>query len=233
LLYHETVGPVILPRGEICIKDRGKNSGDGRTTPQNVGDHKIVEFTAAYKVYGEGKLSKYLKDNHADHTGDDNWTAGKDSRVFDEVIRQFHLLDVKDIEFEKTDTVYGVEYLSCKPVKIELYGKEYYMPYVNSAKIIASLSDKMRERDPILDLARINAAMILCRWTEDYPLLVKLRDEYLEIYPDHKMDAVNFSPQQILELYLGRLEAARFSDERFNELFSFISEEFSVTRTHD
>lgn len=227
LLYHETIGPVILPRGELCEKERGKNSGDGRTTPQNVGDHKIIEFTAARKVYGKHKFEKYLKENHGEHTGDDNWTSGENFDVFDEVIEQFKKLGVNDIEYEKTDSIYNVEYLSSRPIKVEIYGKAYYMPQVNSSKIIASLASKMRERNPILDLARINAALILCKWTEDYPLLENVRKEYLEIYPSHKDDSVNFTNQQILELYLGRLESLPISDFCFDGLFSEIQEEFS------
>jgi hypothetical protein len=225
LLYHETVGPVILPRGEILQKRRGKNSGDGRTTPQNVGCHKIIEFTAARKIYGENGFHKYLKENDAEHTGDDNWTSGNDYRVFDEVVRQFKLLDI-EVETEKVGDLQQVEYLSCKPVRVRVYEKEMWMPCVNSAKVVASLSSKMRERDPVLDLARINAAIVLCRWTEDHQMLVQVREKYLAMYPDHAADAVNFTDQQCLELYFGRLEANQFSDTGFDVLFSRIIEEF-------
>jgi len=67
---------IVLPRGEIVIKDDGQNSGNGRTSPGNTGCHKLGEFNAAIK-YGYKTYRQYVKENYSDHTGDDEMFKGK------------------------------------------------------------------------------------------------------------------------------------------------------------
>jgi hypothetical protein len=203
LLESETFGPVILPHGEICHKDRGKNSGDGRTTGQNVGCHKIMAFTAGGRLYDE--LDDYLAANLDDETGDDKIWAGDVESDFEEQVKVLKEYGY-ELDVHHCESFYDLEYLSTKPIKITHFGNEYIVPQVNSQKVIAALCDKLEKRDKDTDYMRLVSAKILCYWTKDYPIVKAVEQKFLQLNPDMIRSRLNKTDDFILEMYIGHFE---------------------------
>jgi len=121
LIEDETMGPVILPCGEVCVKGRGKNSGDGRTTACNTAVHQIVGFTAGHQIYDS--LDTYLEKVEDDRTGDDLYYGGEDYDCFDEENRLLLTLGWES-ECEKFENMEDADYLSTSPLLVELRSGE-------------------------------------------------------------------------------------------------------------
>lgn len=217
LLKDETLGPVMLPEGELFIKERGKNSGDGRTTAQNCGGHKFYEFETAAKLYGT-RAREYSNFTEDWKMGDDQCGSSDDKEYFP---AQMETLRSYGYEVEGRECTFDeLEFLSTSPKRIILNdGTKLWVPCVNSAKIVASLADKKHIEDSEIDFSRLTSARILCFFTEDYSKLEKVNTLFLQDYPQFTRHAMNKSYQEILNMFVGRFEQA----EGVSRGFSFSS----------
>jgi len=146
----EAYGPVMLPQGELTVKNRGTNSGTNRTTPKNCDVHQNFVFQGAIDYYGSYSFEayeKYLRENCDDIIGDDEMTAAMSDGPW---LRTNALMQEAGWEIDShiVQSAYDLEYVSCKPalVETERYGKRI-VPIVNSAKVIAALGMKSKPNE--------------------------------------------------------------------------------------
>jgi len=221
LNQEEARGPVVMPRGEIMFKGRGTDSGTNRTTPKNVDVHDNFLFQGAIDVmgsYSRATYDKFRKNYVVHHTGDDEKFAGVDGKPY------FRMLEIMksvgwEIDGKECSTPWEMEYLSCKPAEVEVrfLGKRI-VPVVNSAKVIASLCDKMKVTETLEEkLMRICAARLLCCWTADSPYLEEVNRLFLKDNPQFLKHTLNKSIEELRFMYFGSLES--LSDEMVDLIF--------------
>lgn len=212
LCEDSTIGPVILPRGEMYFKDRGENSGDSRTGPGNVDRYKIVEFGAGSKFYDS--LEEYHAAGYfATHTGDDKLDKGPDQRVSLECSRIWKAHGA-DIEEHFASRLEDCDYLSTMPVKIRLYNGDWWVPKFNTAKIVAGLACKLGERTPDNDIQRLAAARLLSEFSQDKKGVKHVISLYLAENPTAVGHPAWKNDEECISSYIGSLQSsfAHFSD---------------------
>jgi len=196
---------VMLPAGEIYYTKRGEKSGADRTSAANTADYKIIEFAGASDHFDT--LSDYIAAGYKnDHTGDDNIGVGPDSLVNDSILEIWRTLGVTP-EGKQVQSITECDYLSSTPVLVEFdSGLEMWMPKVNTAKVFAGLSFKMRRRDPESDLARLMSTRLLSQWSDDLPLAKKLLDDFLKENPNMRRHPMLKSDYECICSYIGKFE---------------------------
>jgi len=210
LSIDEARGPVVMPRGEVMMKDRGTNSGSNRTTPKNVDVHENFNMQGGIQVFGSysrKSYDKFRKRYQWDHLGDDVINAGPDGKPSDATV-QIMKESGWEIDRQIVSSPWELEYMSCKPLQVEQkhFGTRI-VPMVNSSKVIASLIDKMKAHETKEEkLMRLTSALLLCAWTEDAECILHVRERLLTLYPDLRHHRLNKSLEELRSMYFGELE---------------------------
>jgi len=184
---------VKLPNGEIVFTQYGQKSGDGRTGSRNTNVHKMYTFMAAI-LFEYVSRKQFVSENRTDHTGDDDITNG--------LVEYFNFLckflrDTLHYEVdsqivyggfidygEKIDADKAVHYLSTIPIRYEYLHKKWWVPYMDPAKILASLAFKSKSDRGMDILQRLLAARVLLRYTEANDMLKDIIERYVLRFKD-------------------------------------------------
>lgn len=177
-----------MPHGEVIKKRGGQPSGCGQTGKRNTGGHKLITYMGAimsgeFKSYYDYKLK-----NTTDHTGDDALNITSPG-IRDGIINVLHRLDYPvdlctvDYQVQTHDSVLNgtfnpdkaPHYLSTIPIMFN----GFYVPYVDPAKILASLCFKSKNGSLIDQMQRLLAARLLLRYTESNQLLKSTCDAFI------------------------------------------------------
>lgn len=223
LIRDETMGPIIMPHGELVFKKRGKNSGDGRTTSQNTGVHKFYEFETCVNLYGPEKAVNSQGWIEDWKIGDDQTAGFDDPKYFLESIKTLksygYEVTGKECKFDE------LEFISTTPVQIKVNtGEVLYVPKTNSSKIVTALLDKRQHNDPLIDFARLMSAIVLCFFTEDYQPLLITKKLFLVDFPQFHVHKMNKTHEQILSLYVGQYETSGSEFSFFSDLLPHIND---------
>jgi len=202
LIEDSTIGPVILPDGEIFWKNTGENSGDHRTGHGNTDRYKIIEFAAAsseFETLREYQEAGYV--NH--HTGDDNIGGGPDIRLAEKQAAIWRSLGCEvDIHF--TDNFYECDYLAARPLIVKTTFGDFYAPSFNTSKVLAGLCCKLETRSIDVDVGRLSSARLMCQFSDDKSVLDEVIRLYLEENPQARGHKAFKTEDEILWLYFGK-----------------------------
>lgn len=204
LIEDGVFGPVIMPDGVLVSTNTGEKSGNHRTGHSNTDRYKIVEFAAASCFYKD--YDTYISEAEQSETGDDMIHGSSSYDVMDKQNEIWKSLGC-DVDVHKVANVNQLEYLGSNPVLVRWEGLEYWMPKVNSAKVLAGLVTKLGDRNLDVDIARLSSAKVLCHFTEDKPLLDKLVENFKKKFPSCRNDTRWWSDAQINSFYFGSLES--------------------------
>jgi len=223
----------VMPHGEVLLKTRGQNSGDGRTTPRNTNVHKAKEFETALNLIPEewdpDQKFEFIQSHvFCDETGDDMFGPIKENEYFDcakfaqkykEVMEQCGW----ETEVSEPLPIQQCEYLSAKPVDVETPFGPKLMPLVNRLRIVSSLGNKVKDLSPSMSLQKLIAACIACFWDfEVFSTLEIVAEELISQYDNPndtefqkmKQTFYRFNAETIVKLYCGQFEGV--DDECLN-----------------
>jgi hypothetical protein len=181
---------VKMPRGEIIQKCGGQPSGVGRTGSGNTGVHKILTYMGAIEQ-GYETLKSYNDDNISDHTGDDDIFNG-DISLFrstcsflrDKLGYEIDSCEVEDPPHYYGDVIKGsdriAQYLSTVPILYHYNSQDWWVPYVDPAKIVSSLAFKSSSINHLDVLQRLLAARVLLRYSEENDMMKAIMSDYVQ-----------------------------------------------------
>ncbi len=229
----------VLPHGEIVLKERGQNSGDGRTTSRNTCVHKAMSFHTSLiafdshqmpvrKVYN--KHRKYVKD---DECGDDiiipvlankYVSCKKWSKCYKEHMDKMGW----DTDLSPVTTIFKSEYLSTTPLEVKTPFGDKVVALVNEMKIISSLLCKTSQQTPARALEKVCAARMLVFWNRSTFLRVdNIAKELIKTYGS---DLSNKDFQRSMRGYFNEseiiaLQCGSFESKGDESSFSFFNED--------
>lgn len=164
-------GHILLPNGDVVFCAHGNKSGSGSTTGDNCISHLIIKnyldalIEIGRNVYLDTKTSIY---------SDDIISAYRFQldEAFVKMVYSHFGYEIQD--FQVTYGPVGIAFLGARCFQKEYYGERYYLPAYDSARIYASLVQKIKKQTVDEEIMKAYALLHLA--IEDHSLFHHIRD---------------------------------------------------------